>query len=54
MAKTVLASEQVKKLSAENASSFNAFTLAVLPGFAKNFFVSYSPGDTGHWNSKEK
>src|SRR5579862_1348447 len=54
MAEAIFAGEQVKELASHNASRLAAFSLTILPGFAKYFFVGYSPCDAGNRNCQQK
>lgn len=48
MAEAVFAGEEIKKFAARKISCSSGLLLAIVPGFAKDFFMSDGPSDTGH------
>ena len=54
MTKAVLASKQIEKFSFQKLVATLAAVFTVFPGLAEDFFVSYSPGNTGDRDRENK
>jgi hypothetical protein len=54
MTEAVLTRENIKEFALVQPRAFLAFIGAVFSRFAKDFFMSYRPGNTGNWNGKNE
>ena len=54
MTETIFAGKKVKELPLKKTAIFLTSSHTVISGFAKHFFVGYSPRDTGNWNGQDE
>ena len=54
VAKTIFTSEEIKKFALQQGFAGFASICAKLPGFLKDFLMSYGPGDASHRQCKQK
>jgi len=48
MAETIFAGEEKKEFAHKQGAAVPAFTHTILPGFPKNLFMSYRPGNAAN------
>lgn len=54
MTKTIFTGKQVKKFANKYVAAAFRFIETIVPGFFKNLFMGYCPGNTGNWNCQQK